>query len=479
MTDFQFHSPEVVTKQLAFNVVNGRRKVRLSSNFVALMGFSHGQPLTIEERPNLSGFEIVPAINSEESQHKVYQRSYPRGRSNNPLESVVEFGGQKFIDRCFPKYTERFHVEMRRNRLMFTPMINRAFSIAQKFRSTSPLNAFVALTGGVDIHSMESEGWRAEVVLESRPQEARDVSSGRNLSEVYALNTLRNGSPRILLNEDIHQVDIKRLTSILETGPAIGMAVYSLGCDDHSNAKSPAAKKKSIDDLTTMVDMVYPALKQIEAMGVAVVVVENVTNFATSAAGTLMEVALRRMGYNVCSEPKHAIDFGSHQARTRQYMVASVFPGFEFPVPKEKPNYTLWSIVEKHLADCKDVTDSSSIQARKTTTRNMPAYITRNSTTCPTILKSQDRGIKDAVYIEDGGRIYKPSIALIQELMTIPDSFDVTWMAKEQATETLGQSVDYRMQSSIMAAIREHLVLNCGKHTIVKHTLKVKRHVEN
>jgi hypothetical protein len=37
------------------------------------------------------------------------------------------------------------------------------------------------------------------------------------------------------------------------------------------------------------------------------------------------------------------------------------------------------------------------------------------------------------VYIQDGGRIYKPSVDLVQELMSIPDSFDVSWMAKEQA----------------------------------------------
>ncbi|MDF5570668.1 DNA cytosine methyltransferase, partial [Vibrio parahaemolyticus] len=72
------------------------------------------------------------------------------------------------------------------------------------------------------------------------------------------------------------------------------------------------------------------------------------------------------------------------------------------------------------------------------------------------------------------GRIYKPSVDLVQELMSIPDSFDISWMAKEQATETLGQSVDYRLHSAVMAAVRDHLNVNCGRHTVVQHGIRSK-----
>ncbi|MDV5727857.1 hypothetical protein [Klebsiella pneumoniae] len=48
--------------------------------------------------------------------------------------------------------------------------------------------------------------------MEHRPVEARDRASGRNLSEVHALNTLVNSSPRILLNEDIHHLELDRLS---------------------------------------------------------------------------------------------------------------------------------------------------------------------------------------------------------------------------------------------------------------------------
>ncbi len=45
-----------------------------------------------------------------------------------------------------------------------------------------------------------------------------------------------------------------------------------------------------------MLDMVYPALKQIEVVNPAVVL-ENVPNFKASGAGAMMGTTLRRMGY--------------------------------------------------------------------------------------------------------------------------------------------------------------------------------------
>ncbi|EBN0382814.1 DNA cytosine methyltransferase, partial [Salmonella enterica subsp. enterica serovar Dublin] len=455
-------SPSVVTKQLAFNRVGDKRKVRVSSNFLDVMGFKPGMGIAVEPGEGMGGFSVIPATDELQT-HQVYQRRYqPKSRSNNPLETVIEFSGQGLIDKCFPRYTERFHVEMRKGRVVFTPVANRAFAIADRFRKTSPFRAFVALTGGVDIHVMESLGWKAEIVLEHRPVEARDRASGRNLSEVHALNTLVNSSPRILLNEDIHHLELDRLGALLAECPPIGLAHYSLGCDDHSNAKSPRDKERSLEDLSTMLDMVYPALKQIEVVNPAVVLVENVPNFKASGAGAMMGTTLRRMGYFLTEMVLNGLDFGAYQGRERYYMVASVFPGFVPPKPEQRAGGRLWPVIEKHLGDCADVTALKSIQARESTSRRMPAFLTRESTSCPTILKSQDRGVKDAVYIQDGGRIYKPSVDLVQELMSIPDSFDISWMAKEQATETLGQSVDYRLHSAVMAAVRDHLNVNCG-----------------
>lgn len=468
-TTLQTSQPDVITKQLAFNVVNGSRKARVSSNFLQVMEFPAGLGITVKERDGLSGFEVTPATSKAEQTHQVYERKYNRrGRSNNPLETLVEFSGQGMLNRCFPSYTERFHVEMRKHHLIFSPIANRAFSIANKFKKSNPLTAFVGLTGGVDVHAMEAMGIRAEVILEHRPDEARDIATGRRLNEVHALNTLVNGSPRILLNEDIHHLEMNRLERYLADCPPLGIAHFSFGCDDFSAIKSPTAKQESIQNMTTMVDMIHPGLNMIDIMKPAVVVVENVPNFRNSDACTILEVTLRRKGYNVTSQVLSDTSFGSHQGRQRYYMVASVFPGFTMPVRSAAPSEPLWDVVERHLSDCRDITDTRTIAARANSPRKA-AGITRDSLKSGTITKSQSRNTKDSIYIEDGGRVFAPSEGLIKEIMGIPDSFNTGWMAKELSIETMGQSVDYTMHAILMGAIRDHLKVNCGKHSIVKY----------
>lgn len=164
-----FHVPSVITKQLKMNSVqDGRRRIRISSNFIRLMGFEPGQ--RIEAVPSIAGgFDVRPA---EQGSAKVHQRTYNRARSNNPCESVIEFASSSLINSSFPPTTERFHVTMRQGQLRVRPIPNRVFSITRRF------------TGGVDIHCLSQAGFKSDVVLEYRPPEARDVAAGRSFGRV-------------------------------------------------------------------------------------------------------------------------------------------------------------------------------------------------------------------------------------------------------------------------------------------------------
>ena len=82
---------------------------------------------------------------------------------------------------------------------------------------------------------------------------------------------------------------------------------------------------------------------------------------------------------------------------------------------------------------------------------------------CPTIVKSQSRGIKDGTYIQtEDGRILAPSESVVKRLMSIPDAFDTTWMGSESAIEVLGQSIDYAMHETLMSSVKDHLQVGFG-----------------
>lgn len=460
-----FHTPSVVTKQLKLNHVNdGRRRVRISSNFIDLMGFGVGQ--RIEAVPSIAGgFDIRL---SEAGSQKVHSRRYNRTRSNNPLESLIEFSSSALINSTFPPATERFHVTMRKNEIKVRPIANRVFNIIRRFKGHDPYSALVAMTGGVDLYCLNKAGFRSEVVLEYRPQEARDLNSGRTLEETHALNTLRNGKPRVLINEDIYQADPERIKQLCEEGNPISLGHFSIQCDDFSTAKAKSLKAKSIENQTSTVDMIYPVLRMTEIMAYPVVLIENVRGFASHEAGVILRSMLRRMGYETHEMTLNARDYGGIQNRTRYYLVATIFPGFEPPAPEDRNTASIWPIVERHLQNCRDITDTGYILARASSKRAVPC-ITKDSTFTPTFVKSQSRGIKDAVYIEHEGRILAPSESLIKELMGVPSQFDVSWMAQEQAVETLGQSIDFSLHDKVIQAVRQHIENNLGKGPVLRH----------
>ncbi|WP_286241141.1 hypothetical protein [Neptuniibacter halophilus] len=135
-TGLSAHKPEIVTKNLALNHANGNRKVRISSNFLRLMGFEPGQRLTtIAHDRLLDGFTIVP---DQAGAQQVYSRTYNRQRTNKPLEALVEFGGQKLLNDCIPQYTERFHAEMRQGQIIIKPLANRVHAIHTRLRKSDP-----------------------------------------------------------------------------------------------------------------------------------------------------------------------------------------------------------------------------------------------------------------------------------------------------------------------------------------------------
>ena len=466
---YHLNTPQVITKNLQINTVGDRRKVRISSNFLEMMGFAPGRRLNTIPSLN-GGFSVQP---SETGNLQVYKRRYSnRPRSNNPHEAVVEFADQNLIRSTFPAGAERFHVQIRQGNLRITPTPPRVFNIGKRYLGHDPLRALVAMTGGVDVHCLASAGIKTDVVLEWRPDEARDIAAGRTLQETNALNVLRNGSPRILLNEDIYNCDPVMLRRLIDEGDPVVIGHYSIQCDDASVAKSASLKARSIENGSETLSMIYPVLRQIETLELPVVIVENVPQFKDSHAGVILRSMLRRWGYHVTDMTFNARDHGSIQNRKRYYMVASIFPGFREPETVPRNDAPIWPLIEEHLSDCRDITDSYAVRSREVTPKRCSAYITRESTYCPTIIKSQDRLLKDGVMIEDGGRVYKPSEKLLKALMQIPDTFSCEKMAIETASECLGQSIDYLMHHRLMESVKEHVLENLGPKAILRTRTK-------
>jgi DNA (cytosine-5)-methyltransferase 1 len=458
------HIPSIITKELKLANSGGRDRVRLSSNFLGMMGFEEGSRHTVE--PLAGTYGMVLRTDAKGTQ-KVYQRRYS-SRRNNPLESQIEVSNSSILAKCLPLGAERLHFEMRKGQIIIRPVDNRLFSIRKSLRSMSdPRTAFVALTGGIDVRCFQDAGFSIDSILEYRPQEARDKENDK--TETGALNCLFNSAPRVLYNEDIFKVDMDRVRTLSREGAPIGCLSLSLQCDDFSNVKANSLKEKSQREGTSSKNMAYPGLRLVEVVKPATVMIENVPGFATSAQYQMFREILADWGYNVMDSIMGAPHHGDLTLRKRFYMVASVFPGFEFPEPGEMTSDLLWPKILPFLAGCRDISHSKSLTDGLACGR--ARLITPASTHSPTILKSQMRGAKDSVFIAMPDGTYRfPSNELLQFLNGIPADMPFGRQSKDIESEIIGQSISYGMHHQLCEAIGKHLQAQQQPVSIVRAT---------
>lgn len=456
------HVPDIVTKELALASVSGRRRFRLSSNFLPMMGFVPGERHSVEVEPGLGGMRLK--LGDHASPIKVYERRYNNRRHNNPFEAVVEVASQRLLDAAIPAYTERVHLTLQHGVIAVRPLANRTFSIRRSMRGCTELDAMVAMTAGVDVRCLQECGFRIDSILEYRPQEARDRM---DLTETGALNALANSAPRVLFNEDITRVDWGRVSEMMAGGPPIAVLHVSLQCDDFSKAKGRSLKVAAVDDLSTSRDLVYDALRMIETVQPASVMIENVPGFADSGEGALLKVKLQRWGYHVRDGVLQAPSFGGLTKRERYYLVASVWPGFEMPSPPvEQRSVSAWDAIGGLVHECRDVTHTESVQEGLRSGRIR--LIKPGDKIAPTILKSQGRQTKDSVYLAmPDGRFLLPTLAMQLRLNGIDAGFDTSCVSSAVASEIVGQSIDVEMHRALASSLYKHLVENVGARPVI------------
>ncbi len=459
LKSLNFNAPEIITKELAVARHGETRKIRLSSNWLPIMGFEAGMRHTVESLGQEQGLRLQYNVNGRQ---RVYTRTY-KTRKNNPLETQIEISNQSLLASSIPNYTERVQVYIQHGTINIRPLPNHTFSIRKALRDNPDrLTALVAMTGGVDALCLARAGFEIDAVIEYRPHEKRDLT--RDLTETGALNALANVSPRALVNQDISTIDWHAMRDTLCAGQHHAIAMISLQCDDFSAVKANSLKEKSIADLSTSRDLVYDALRMIETIRPATVCVENVTQFGCSSEGELLKIKLRRWGYHVTDAQMAAPDFGGLTRRTRYYLVASVFPDFQMPVGVQAAQSPIWSLIQPFLADCRDVSDSKALKDGLEGGR--ARLITPDSTISPTVLKSQLRCAKDSVWIAMPDGTYRfPSLELMKFLQGIPDDFNLDAVSKEVAGEIIGQSIDWPMHHVLVRAIHDHIGQHVGRHT--------------
>lgn len=451
--------PSVLTKELKLqaNESSGERWLRCSSNFLRSFGFKPGTRIS----RNIIGngqrglrFSVDPLGDAS-----VYERAYRR--RNNAREAQLDVKSRSLIDAAFPTVAERVHFTFRPAEILAVPVPNHTFHIRKAIKShQGPFHAFLAMSSGIDGIALARVGFKTTGLLEFRPQETRDSS---DLTETGVLTAMANlPDLDVVFNENVMTIDWKRVEETMKGRPTIGCLHMSLQCDDFSTLKGTTARLRGVANLSTSMDMVFDGLRMVEVLRPATVLVEQVPGFAEKM-GTLMEVRLRRWGYNVQSAILSAPDFRGLTGRTRYYLVASVFPHFQFPAGLPRRTKPVWESISDQLGHCRDVTENKTVKDGQISPRGW-CPLTSSSLVAPTLVKSQSHMPKDALYLKaDDGRYLAPNVEILRRLNGIPPEFDFSEVSQTIAIEQIGQSIDFPMHHAIVQAVHDHLRVNAGE----------------
>lgn len=462
--EIRVNVPDVATKQLKINDNGDRKRITLSSNWLMMFGFLGADTPVIEESLGAGKGIRVRLANeieiAEGKGKKVYSRTYS-SRSANPLnpvarrkERLIQIASQQLINESLGQECTNVHITLTYGEIQFTPVTQAQFDLLQSLDGNEKINTLVAMTGGVDCHVLESGGFRVDTVIEYRPQEKRDST---DCTELTSLSVLTNSKPRVLINEDIYQLNPTRLAKLIG-GTPITVAHFSLQCDDYSTLKTNKQKATSVDDLSSTLDMFIPMLGVLDAVKPPVLVIENVPGFLSSPVNDVLRLQLQRRDYTVNQGVFDAREFGGYTSRKRLYLVASTLDNpFIFPTPVPY-NLNVWEeVIAPHwdLIQKREVTDSKVV--KDAIRMGRARIITCDKAYAPTLTKSQGQDPKDAVIVAHKDRYYRLPVKVQKMLNCIDDSFDLDWAPIDKSAQIIGQSICANLHHAIMGSVKDHI----------------------
>lgn len=335
-----------------------------------------------------------------------------------------------------------------------------------EFNQEDPLGTFVACTGGVDIHCLESKGYSVKTALDYVPIESRDLKKKRlndgtlqvthnDKTEHCALSAAINAKDlEVLINEDFYTFDYSRVSQHIAKANHLHI---SLQCSDFCSLKNLADREKAIANLSTTRDMIFPAISLVEHTNTPTVLFENVRNFASSIECHLLEFRLKKIGYTVYKQVMNAKDYNGYTGRARCYLFATKLQSdFAFPTIEKRTVHAWDDIISGNEHELRDVTHTSSVAKGIKGGRLRP--FTRLDDTAPVVFRAQSRQCKDALYCKINDRYFMPSINILKKLMGIPSDFNLAPFTGETGVEIIGQSICYTMHGKLVQSIKKHIL---------------------
>lgn len=150
------------------------------------------------------------------------------------------------------------------------------------------------------------------------------------LDEKYAEIFEANHPGAKMFNMSIHEVPVNEL-------PQVELLTLGIPCEPYSTKRRAEKGQNTLPpEAHELGDMVFWALRIIDAVNPYTITCEEVPGFLNSGAGFIFINALKRMGYNVHTKIMDPTDYGSLTGRKRAVIVATTANDFQWPAEEPK-----------------------------------------------------------------------------------------------------------------------------------------------
>lgn len=194
----------------------------------------------------------------------------------------------------------------------------RADQLLAKARCGEPLLC-AGIAFGADIASKALHEGLAAAGVRSRLALANEVS------EVYLAiaRTANTAVPVSTTTVAMPMQELARDTWLLAQVPAIDILEAGIPCSGASKAGVAKRSLAKMEDHPLVGHLIGAAIELIAALQPAIVLIENVADYRSSASAAILRGWLRDAGYAIAEVELDASDFGSLERRVRWFLVAS------------------------------------------------------------------------------------------------------------------------------------------------------------
>lgn len=400
-----------------------------------------------------SGFEPASSYEIEITENRIVLRKTDTGSrrvsaKRNQTVPVIDIQNSSLSDAF--GLTTKLQVRAVEHVITITPA-----HIAQRISERKPLKTEGSLFsgGGLMTQAAASLGFTPKFAVELDPRYAEIYAENHRSADIY------NGS--------VEEVSFDSLRSYAP----LGLLTLGIPCEPFSSARrlDHGGQNKRDKELPPEAhengDMVYFALRGIEATNPYTVVIEEGPNFLKSGAGFILQNAMRRMGYHVDARIISPVDYGELQLRKRAIIIGRTDGPVQWPAPIQTGTRTIQDILDP----AEEVEGEWFTRATKGWLFNhweaqtakgngfASQVVTEDSTSVGTIKKrylAQQGDNPVLAHPTEEGKYRFFTLKEIMRLAGLPESYFVG-DAKTVAGECIGQGI-------VVSAISQIISVNCG-----------------